>query len=153
MTDIDMNEDIQRGIEESRKINTIIEDVKVPGGLDKIRKLFGRKKIPSDIPVLSEFVQEYFEPAQKMHERGDYSGAVHVYERAVSKGSQLGCFVLSQYYLHGLGVEKDLGKYLSLLEEGGVIRDGCVSSVYRVLVNEGFSETVELNLHCVYDIE
>ena len=111
-----MNEEIQRGIEESRKINTIIEDVKVPGGLDKIRMLFGRKKIPSDIPVLSEFVHEYFEPAQKMHERGDYSGAVHVYERAVEKGSQLGCFVLSQYYLHGLGVERNVWKYNLLLK-------------------------------------
>ena len=142
-----MNDEKRRAIEECRKINDVICEVKFSGMMGKLlKRIVTQKPNPhSDIPQLSHLIKCYFEPARKKHECGDYSGAMTLYKEAVESGSQLACFILSQYYLHGVGVKQDTREFLCLLERGGMIRDDCVP-IYREFVNRDFSEKASLDL-------
>ena len=142
-----MNDEKRRAIEECRKINDVLVEVKFAGMMGKLFKIFVTQKSNphSDIPMFSHLIKSYFEPAMKKHESGDYCGAMKLYKEAIESGSQLACFILSQYYVHGVGVEQDKKEFLSLLERGGIIRDGCIP-IYSVLVNSGFSKKISLNL-------
>ena len=143
-----MNDEKRRAIEECRKINDAICEVKFSGMMGKLfKRIATQKPNPhSDIPQLSHLIKCYFEPAQKKHECGDYSGAMSLYKEAVESGSQLACFILSQYYLHGVGVKQDTKEFLCLLMKGGVIRDDCVP-IYREFVNRDFSRKASLDLN------
>ena len=142
-----MNDEKRRTIEECLKINDVICELKLPGMMGKLfKRIVTQKPNPySDIPKLSHLIKCYFEPARKKHECGDYSGAMTLYKEAVESGSQLACFILSQYYLHGVGVKQDKNEFLCLLDRGGVIRDGC-APIYREFVNRDFSEKASLDL-------
>ena len=132
-----MNDDMMRAARVCCEINSPVCSVVFPGFMSSVLKVFKSTIIPSEISTISHYSKEYFEPAQKMHEVGNYSGAVEVYEKAVSAGSSLACFILSQYYLQGIGVERDISRFFSLLEKGGVIRDDHID-VYRSIVSNGF---------------
>ena len=149
-----MNDEKRRAIEECRKINDVICEVKFVGMIDKLfKRIVTQKPNPhSDIPKLSHLIKCYFEPAQKKHECGDYSGAMSLYKEAIESGSQLACFILSQYYLHGVGVKQDTREFLCLLERGGMIRDDCVP-IYREFVNRDFSEKASLDMWSEFIIE
>ena len=135
-------------MEECRKIDDVICEVKYVGMMDKVFKRFVTQKPNphSDIPQFSHYFKSYFEPARKKHECGDYSGAMTLYKEAVESGSQLACFILSQYYLQGIGVERDISRFFSLLEKGGVIRDDHID-VYRSIVSNGFFGGISLDLN------
>ena len=142
-----MNDEKRRAIEECLKINDGIVKVKFVGIIDKLfKRIVTQKSNPhSDIPKFSHYFKCYFEPARKIHECGDYSGAISLYKEAVESGSQLACFILSQYYLHGIGVDQNNNEFISLLKRGGVVRDDCIP-FYREFVNHGFSEKASLDL-------
>ena len=141
-----MNCDMMKSARVCCEINGSVCDVTFPGFMNSVLKVFKPTIVPSEISSLSRYRKEYIEPAKKMHEAGNYSGAVEFYEKAVSAGSSLACFILSQYYLQGIGVGRDISRFFSLLEKGGVIRDDYID-VYRSIVSNGFFGDTSLDLN------
>jgi len=147
LSDINVNYQMTQIIEECRKINVYISEVKFPGIKNKLVKAFKGAKPRSDIPIFTNLIKVYFEPAMKRYNAGDYCGAIKLFEEAVDVGSQLACYVLSQFYLYGIGVEKDYKRFLSLTGKGGIIRDDCLY-IYKRFTFPDYSKNMSLDLSC-----
>ena len=146
-----MDEGKTKAIKEAQKIISAFCEVKMPGAINKLFGLFKTTRPHSDIPMLSHLIKNYFESARERHDCGDYSGAVKIYKEAAEAGSQLARLILTQYYLLGLGEERDVKFYLLLLEKVGDITDGC-ARVYSTFVNTGFYEKTSLDLGSKFTI-
>ncbi len=115
--------------------------------------LFGRNKkkcdFTPDIKLLSHFQSTYFTPALEKHKAGDYKGAIVLYGKAVSEGSQIACFNLGLYYLFGVGVAKDTDKFVDLWILGGKINPNHVN-LFRLLSNISLFPDLTREVTCLF---
>ena len=119
-----------------KKINLPEMNVVFPGLL-KMKWNLIPCDFPPDIKCLSHFNQAFFKHAIEEHKSGDYDKAIELYRKAADEGSQLACYNLGNYYLFGVGVEKNTDKFVEWWERGGQIHPNQVK-LFQLLSNISF---------------
>ena len=108
-------------------------NVKFPPLLASKRKLT-QIDIPPDDKLFTHFYSTYFKPAMTKHKSGDYGGAMDLYRRAADEGSRIAYFNLGNYYLFGVGVERDVGQFIEYWKRGGHLNSNN-AMILRLLSN------------------
>ena len=147
LEDIAMDDERRAAIEDFKRISSVSVEVKLPRAMDRFVRVFKsqRKPLYTKYHWLFEYIDKCLDPAWKMHDRGHYSEAIDVLREKGSHQLELSSLILSQYYLRGIGVEKDKTQFISLLKKIGTLTDDYVY-LFKALVNRGFSDKVSLDL-------